>query len=516
MTTVNKYSAIFAVSEYGEYSTLIPIAQYIEAKFSLHPIFVFAPGYGQISEHGRMVEIQGWSWIQLGSKRQSLRTDVDEASYDGYFPTQGSRVRGKSDLNLNTDRQSWLLKYCMMPTLVALGGIRVLWRIFKNSVGAMKYTIRTPHAEFSHQVRQARRIFDQSRPKIVISGQDYVLSVTSIISAVANEAGVSTIIIPFSMPPTTKEIIESFSYLGHNRVSGLALMIAKKLIPKWIQEHRRSFYTRASPLAALASDALGLTPPQPWVPNSGRGVICCPSDWARRYYEEAGISRDQLVVTGAIWSDKIINGKSTKEFRKKRLIESLSHRKAESGPQHRSALRLIIVSWPPNQYPRQAVGCTTYEDLCDQYILALQELRSTGRAHVAISLHPTLTDNRLLKKLQKAKLHILRNSLLEVIDCADIFVATVSSTIFWALQSGTPAINFDGYLYGYKEFDSAGALTVRSPFDIYVVCRKIMEDKEFEAETVDRITNCSGSFYEGGGINSSRIFDLIESHIKLS
>jgi hypothetical protein len=500
MTTIENRSVLVAVSEYGEFGSLQPLAKELEKQFGLHPVFVFASGYGLAHEHGRLVEIEGWSWVQLGTHNKAFRTLMDAKSDSGYFPTvlnsgAGNDVRdgGRNAVPLASSR----LEFLVLQMLSTAN------RVVKR---AAKFRSASPGRDWSvsrikKQLKHAEHIFNMLRPRLVISGQDFALSVTSFLSYVGERHGVKTAIVPFSMPPTTKELIETFAYHGYNKLSGIEKLLCQRNIPHWLNENREHVYSRVPPPAAIAADSLGLTPPQPWLPNSGRGVICAPSKWAREYYLKAGIPSSQLRLTGAPWSDRLVRSKNTRSARRDRLmanIESLA-----SGKLRRRGLpdKLAILSWAPNQYPRKALGCPTYEDLCDQFIIAVQELESMGIARIAVSLHPTLTDSKLLSKLHDSKVFVLRSSLIDYIDCADVFISTVSSTNFWALQCGIPTINFDGYLYGYTEFDEAGAITVRTPLEIFSVCKRLFEDESYLAEIKSRIADRSAEFCEVGGEN---------------
>lgn len=504
MTTIESGSVLVAVSEYGEFGSLLPLAKELRRRLELHPVFVFAPGYGLVHEHGRLVEIEGWSWVQLGTKNKSFHTLMDANSGGGYFPTaQNSAVSNSVSeagqrATIPAVRQIEFLLLQLIST-----ANRVLKRLAKSRSGLRGSA--TSSSELKKQLNHAELIFQKVRPRLVLSGQDFALSVTSFLSTVGEKHRVRTVIVPFSMPPTTKEIIETFTYHGYNQLRGVEKALAQRIIPHWLNENRERVYSRVSPSAAMAADSLGITPAQPWLPNSGRGVVCVPSKWAHEYYLKAGIPSSQLRLTGAPWSDRLVRSASTKSARKERLMTNIEA--LTSGKLRRRGLvdRLAILSWAPNQYPRKALGCPTYEDLCNQFITAAQELENAGIARVAVSLHPTLTDAKLLSNLRKAKIFVLRSSLIEYIDCADVFISTVSSTNFWALQCGIPTINFDGYLYGYTEFDEAGAITIKTPFEVFSVCKRLLEDEAYQAEIKARIADISPDFCETGGKNLERI-----------
>ena len=508
MTTIEDKSILVAVSEYGEFGSLLPLAKELEKRHGLHPVFVFAPGYGLVHEHGRLVDIDGWSWVQLGTTNKSFRTLLDEKTGSGYFPAaQFWKIKNRDSDAINDVAISMTNRVGFLVLQLAFFASRVLQKLVKSRGESRESG--SSRKEILKQLKHAKQIFKKVRPHLVLSGQDYALSVTSFLSLVGEKLGVRTVIVPFSMPPTTKEIIESFRYQGYNQLRGLNRWLASRLIPHWLNENHESMFSRVHPGAAIAADHLRLTPVQPWLPLSGRGVVCVPSRWAYEYYSKAGIPTSQLRLTGAPWSDRLVRSAITRSARKERLMSNIET--LASGRLRRRGLadKLAILSWAPNQYPRKSHGCPTYEDLCNQFITAIQELENAGIARVAVSLHPTLTDAKLLNSLRKARIFVLRSSLIEYVDCADVFVSTVSSTNFWALQCGIPTINFDGYLYGYTEFDEAGAITITAPFELFSVCKRLFEDEAYHAEIKARIADRSPYFCETGGGNLERIMSTM-------
>ena len=507
MTTIENKSILVAVSEYGEFGSLLPLAKEVEKRTRLHPVFVFKADYGLLHEHGRLVEIEGWSWVQLGTSNRSFNTRMGLSSENAYVPVRADSEGENDTIVAGGYTSSPVFRLPIRFDRLRFLTFRLWNRLTRGRDSSSKYRVST--FLLKRYIRHAEQIFDKSNPQLILSGQDYALSVTSVLSKVGEKYDVRTVIVPFSMPPTTKEIIESFAYFGYNRLNKLEANLAVNIIPHWLNVHRERVYSRVSPSEALAADRLGLTPPQPWLPNSGRGIVCVPSRWAENYYAKSGIPKSKLRLTGAPWSDRLVESAKTRPARRERLILNIKALAPKKLKTRSVTDKLAIISWPPNQYPRSARGCASYEDLCNQFITAIQELQNAGVARAVVSLHPTLTDGKLLEKLRAAEIFVLRSSLIEYVDCADVFISTVSSTNFWALQCGIPAINFDGYLYGYTEFDEAGAITITTPFELFSVCRRLFEDETYYAEIRARIADKSPYFCETGGANVERIMTTL-------
>lgn len=503
MNELENRCVLVPVSEYGEFGAMFSLCRTIEAELGLHPVFVFTWGYGMLKEHSRLVEIERWSWFQMGDGQKSLYTRMDRRTLNNYLPSQTV---------VEADRQGRGAWPVWKIAAGFAGGFLLLAGVIESIGNRVRVLTRT-RRRMRASMKQAVKIVALTSPKLVLSGQDFPLSVTSVLAAAAGKRGIQTAIIPFSMPPTTREIIESFAYFGLGKVRGPYRYVARLLIPTWLNERRGETYARADLGDAIAARLAGLEPPVPWLPNSGRGVLFVPSKWAYSYYERAGIPSKQLRLTGAAWSDKLVASAATREERRKILIGNLlsgiPRRYKRPHKQKVSELdwKLIVVSWPTNQYPRKANGCDSYEDLWRQYISALQHLQALYSVCAAVSLHPTVSDPKLLTMLRKAGIPVVRDALITYVDCADVFISPVSSTAFWALQCGVPTINFDGYLYGYTEFDEAGAITVTSPHEMGHVAARLLDDQPYVEETRRRIAASMELFAIRDGQSMRRILD---------
>lgn len=518
MTTIENGSVLVAVSEYGEFNAMLRLCRMIETRLKLHPVFVFSPTYGLVKEHSQLAEAEGWSWVQLGCLEYSYLSTLDISSKNGYFRVYDDRIFfGKTRIWSNPSLLRKKFNIARLYASYAYRRGRRLYRIVLRLLlrGIVKVNVdesgvrlpRNPLKRLQMQLQHAEEIFQSVYPRLILSGQDYALSVTAILAKVGENSGIKTAIIPYSMPPTTREVIETFSYFNFNRLQGIEKKVASNLNPKWINFHRGHAYCRLNVFDALAAEKLDLMPPEPWLPNSGKGIIFATSQQCYDYYSSAGVAKKQLKLTGSDWNDHLVQAASSREKRKSQLFDRIQarYKKAKINTSH----MLIIISWPPNQWPRKAKECRSYEELCQQFITYLSHIQNSGLATAVISLHPTLRDHKLVENLESAELYVLRSNLMEFIDCTDIFISTVSSTSFWALQCGIPTINFDGYLYGYTEFDEAGAITVKTPLEAYEVIERILSEDAFFLETKRQIAQKSGYFTITDGKCMERILDAL-------
>lgn len=481
-TTIESPVCLVAVSEYGELGAMLPLARDIETKLGLHPVFVFASGYGKVPEHGQLVELQGHSWLELGGVRYSYTTQADIFSEQGYFPVIQDSEKGPVRSAIADTHPALTLSRRIRADL-EYQFFRIKRRLFVQ--------LKEKDVVISGlwlQIQRARKIFDRLDVRLIVSGQDYALSVTSILAHEGAKRNIELAIVPYSMPPTTREIVESHARLQINRVPKRKEKFYLRHFSCWLMQYRGHIYSRLGIRDMLLADRFGLTPPLPWTPNSGLGKLLLPSDQARDYYIQSGVPADMITVTGAPWNDDLLALESSRSERKQRLLNRIrSELKATGRQAPIDTDKLVIVSWPPNQWPRASMGCSSYADLCRQFIANLASIQIAELAYVAISLHPTVSDPSIVNGLRRAGIVVLRDNLIDVIDCADVFSSTVSSTAFWAIQCGIPSINFDGYLYGYREFDEAGATTVRTAGQMRGVMDRLLSDEAAYAEAQNAI-----------------------------
>jgi hypothetical protein len=83
----------------------------------------------------------------------------------------------------------------------------------------------------------------------------------------------------------------------------------------------------------------------------------------------------------------------------------------------------------------------------------------------------------------------------ELIPLCDLYVASISATIRWALACGIPVINYDTYRYRYCDYDAApGLVSVESLQEFQQVLTRFVEDPLFAAELAERQTAAMGQW----------------------
>jgi len=178
--------------------------------------------------------------------------------------------------------------------------------------------------------------------------------------------------------------------------------------------------------------------------------------------------------------------------------------------------KLVLVSWVTNQFSRPAptLEFESYEALSRAWAKTLQDAARDEGATVAVSLHPTLDPARMQYLEDEFGFLIWRGRLIEIIDTADIFIASVSSTLLWANNFGVPSINYDVFRYGYSEFSEAGSIvTVATHYEFESELRRMLTDEAYRLIWSRRSEERRGYWGAFDGLSEGRILASIDEAV---
>jgi hypothetical protein len=116
---------------------------------------------------------------------------------------------------------------------------------------------------------------------------------------------------------------------------------------------------------------------------------------------------------------------------------------------------LLVVAFPPNQFGAPSkIGFeyASFADLVDGWLRALSPL--AGQINIVLRAHPRLSPDELAP-FERIGCRIFTGRTEELVPLADVFVASISATMRWALALGIPVINYDCYRYRYDDYRGA-------------------------------------------------------------
>ena len=301
--------------------------------------------------------------------------------------------------------------------------------------------IRAVHV-LARTIRGARKYLKVHGFELLVLAEDNAAYSSAEWIEAGHSLGIPSVIVPF----TVANAIEPAQALLNNpahRVSGLCGKLVAALYPNWIYEHGGRRLVRLPPPRALARQWLGLAPPLPWIINSGKAdAIAVESEFMLDYYRREGLPEGQLVLCGALYDDILADQLANAVARRQQL-----HGRLGLDP----GRKLVLCAMPPDQLAVAGDRCDfrRYRELVKFWAETLAQLRG---CNVVVRAHPR-TRLEEIEFIRPLGLTIVEDDTASLVPLCDIYVASVSATIRWAIACGKPVVNYDVYRYRYVDYD---------------------------------------------------------------
>jgi hypothetical protein len=343
--------------------------------------------------------------------------------------------------------------------------VRLIWTYVRGLV-PLSYVI--AWALTGYRRVRARRIIKKVNPDVMVLFEDNIGNFTRFIGAAASRLRIPYVVLPVTIP-NPREAASFFRCSRTHAVSGPAAGLIARRWPQWIYEFEGHPMLRLPASDILAMRGFGIDNIRPWVLNSGQAAaICVESAANNAIYERLGLDPSQLVMTGNLVDDTLFDVSSDREKRRRALA-------AELGIE--ADRMLVAVAFPPNQFgapSRQAFEYASFAGLLDGWLQALSPL--ARRVNFVLRAHPRL-DPQELDRFVTAGCRVFTGTTEELVPLADLFVASISATIRWALALGIPVINYDCYRYRYDDYRGApGMMLVEDQRSFASVLQEICLD----------------------------------------
>jgi hypothetical protein len=315
---------------------------------------------------------------------------------------------------------------------------------------------------------RAQAMLGRLRPDVIVLFEDNIGGFTRYIGAAAARRKIPYVVLPTTIP-NPREPATFFRRSKAHSASGLIGKFLARRAPEWIYEFDGYRMLRLPSADILAMRVLGVEHAKPWVLNSGQAAaICAESPASRAIYERLGIARQQLALTGSLVDDTLFAMRREREGRRRALETELALP---------SGRLLVVVAFPPDQFAarwQRDFEYGSFEELVTGWREALAPL--AGSVNIVMRPHPRLSPGGL-ETFVPAGCRVITRPTEEIVPLADVFVASISATIRWALGLGIPAINYDCYRYHYEDYNGAqGMVLVEDRHSFASVLREISLD----------------------------------------
>jgi hypothetical protein len=355
---------------------------------------------------------------------------------------------------------------------------------------------------FSALTSEILALLSAVEPKLIVLGGDMVGYDSSLYVKLGHERGIPTLIVPSTMSNGLEQA-EVYYVDPAYHVTGWAGELVARLFPKWVRKHRDRRLFRCPPGRIIAMELARLAPPQPWIFNSGAAdAIAMESPAMIDYYVEAGMENERMILTGSLSDEAMAARLPQAQLLRDRLCGELGFDPTRP---------LVVTALPPDflyvDGGRPQCDFRRYKDLVAFWIGSFADLSACNSI---VALHPSV-DIETMRHIESDNVRIGTWKTAEMIPACDIYVASISSTIRWAIACGRPVVNYDVYRYRYTDFLSVpGVLATEEQDEFRRLLRRLVEDIGYRKEVADRQAALSSHWGMLDGRVGDRMLDLVQ------
>lgn len=315
----------------------------------------------------------------------------------------------------------------------------------------------------ARRLRLATNAISAARADLVVLAEDNVAGRSRLFAEAARRANIPVLVLPFTIP-NPREAMLSAQPVG---------LFARWFIRHWpawgrVEEGRQ--WIRLPLAQAMWMQWLGLAPARPWVLNSGPGTIVAESPALLERYRRLLGSDQPLAMIGA-----------AVDARLRRIAEQREQRRRELGVGKNP---LLVWSFPPDQISSGQAPNSPYRDYQTAAAALIAAVEKTLPAFdVLIGLHPRLSRDRVPLPAD-SRIRIVDIGMVDLLPLADLYLASSSATIRWALACGIPVVNIDIFRYSYDDFIAAsGVVHVHDVATLADLLSRLARDPELQRIT---------------------------------
>lgn len=427
----------------------------------------FATGLEHVNTHVARLSGQARGWFNRHSFKLmfALRTWMDKngslAVYHRFLAVMRSIRRA---LGLFMMRRLSVL-YALISTLQLL-------RIYRSYIATFQV------------------LLDQRPYQVIVVPEDVVGPVWPTLIKVGLQRHIPTLVLPYTLANQEEAFTSLRTYetvqTKHNR-------LAAYFFPKWRMKQGGYDLVRMPAGHVFVHEWLRISPPDPWMMNSGYAKkIGVDSQASFDYFARAGIPKEQLTITGSHSQDQLASILQDKAMR----LQALRSQLGLVGDKP-----LLLISGCPNQLAGDVPACEfkTMQALAEHVGQALQSL--APNYHLVVRPHPNYQEFGAMLKAFGVPSSLVPTA--ELVPLCDLFVAFASATIRWASACGIPTINYDVFNYGYGDFAaSKGVTTVSNSAEFVALMAEMKPDSPLykERRTFARSDAAYWSVMDGQGL----------------
>ena len=253
-------------------------------------------------------------------------------------------------------------------------------------------------------------------------------------------------------------------------------------------------------------EILNLTPPDPWTMNSGFSqAIAVESKKMIDYYKDEGFLKDRLRLTGSLADDQMYQIRQNRSQKIKQFTKRIGIKNDKP---------LILFAAPPNQN----IDGSRCKFEFDSYEEALKFIANnlcifSEKYNIIVRPHPNFSNIKNI--LKDYSLTITLEDTAQLIALSDIYIASASATIRWAIACGVPTINYDLFHYNYPEYlEERGVVNISRKEDFTYAVKELCADPEYYKNLKIKQELSAKNWSEMDGNSADRIMALCDTLIQ--
>jgi hypothetical protein len=334
---------------------------------------------------------------------------------------------------------------------------RTLWRTFASTKNFWKW------------LRKAERLLREKNVAAIIVISDRVLGWETLFVKVGNRHKVPSFIVPFSLYSPKGDVKNRIIKEDFERdfiARSYQRVIAKKLFPQMLYTYQNQEIFFSPFYTALPGLLFGILPKNAWTLGGG---------YAARMAVENKFYHNELVKQGTNELKMVITGKPSTDLIYEVIRKNDTGRlRDELGIPHGKKVLLCAV-------PQLAEhDLFNWERHWWEVIYLLYTFSRLRDVFVVLSLHPRSYPPEYEPISKKYGAVIAKRRIHELLPICDVFVATFSTTVMFAIGIGKPTVVIDFYNLGYDVYDQApGVLVIRRRNLLLPTLQKLFYDKNY-------------------------------------
>jgi hypothetical protein len=349
-----------------------------------------------------------------------------------------------------------------------------------------------------------RGLIRSQQARLLVLAGDLIDYDTGLFIRSAHRENISAVVVPAWMagPREAAESVKDKPQFSCNRWMN---RFFGYLRPNWVHEHNGRKLLREPAAQALAMEWLNVAPPRPWVLHSGYSdAIAVESEAMRQYGIREGLPAEQLVLTGSVVHDGISESMQLATERRAELLNVLGLPPGKP---------VLLTALPPDQlaYGRSECEFQNYKELVQFWMATLAQ---ASDCNIVVSLHPSVRPGDMAY-VEDGGARISREPVWKLIPLCDVYIASISATIQWAIACSKPVINYDVYQYRYPDYlGVSGVAGMEKKQEFAEAVKRVLNDAAYKKQLEEGQAKHAGDWGNLDGRAGDRLVGLFEHHME--